>query len=305
MKHAYLILAHNNFEILKKLLILIDDERNDIFIHFDKKIGEIDTNYFSDCIKKANIYFIKDRIDVKWGHISFVKAEFNLFKTAYQNNSKYEYYHLISGVDLPIKTQNYIHDFFTRNKGKEFIGFANDPFKDLHYKVTKIHIATSHYKDSKWKRKIWFLFDRFFVMIQYLIGYNYVKVDKEKYKLAKGCNWVSITNDFVAHLISKEKECLKNFKYTVCPDEIYKHTVLVNSNFVNNIYSQDNEYIGCVRYIDWEKGNPHIFDATDFNTLIGSDKIFARKFDKKNPEIIDSIFDFINNKQKDENIIHN
>lgn len=32
-KHAYLIMAHNNFEQLKFLLGLLDDERNDIFFN--------------------------------------------------------------------------------------------------------------------------------------------------------------------------------------------------------------------------------------------------------------------------------
>lgn len=30
-KHAYLIIAHNDFYILEKLLMLLDDERNDIY----------------------------------------------------------------------------------------------------------------------------------------------------------------------------------------------------------------------------------------------------------------------------------
>ena len=37
MKHAYLIMCHNNFEQLKLLLKLLDDERNDIYVHIDKK----------------------------------------------------------------------------------------------------------------------------------------------------------------------------------------------------------------------------------------------------------------------------
>ncbi|UVV53809.1 hypothetical protein NXY15_04150 [Bacteroides thetaiotaomicron] len=37
MKHAYLIIAHNEFEILKRLIQALDDERNDIYIHFDRK----------------------------------------------------------------------------------------------------------------------------------------------------------------------------------------------------------------------------------------------------------------------------
>lgn len=306
MKHAYLILAHNNFDLLKKLLILIDDDRNDIYIHLDKKLGNFDTQFLKESLKKSNIYFLENRIDIKWGHISQIMAEFNLFKKAFNNDEKYSYYHLISGVDLPIKTQDYIHDFFSINAGKEFIGFANDPFFDLHQKVSKIHIATRHFKDPKLKRKIWFFFDKLFVKIQYIIGYNYTKVDQDKFKLAKGCNWVSVTNDFVKYLISKESECLKRFKYSVCPDEIYKHTILVNSNFVNNIYApNEDEYEGCMRYIDWKKGSPHIFDNTDLKELIDSDKIFARKFDEKNSEIIESIFDFINKKQNNENFICN
>ena len=33
MKHAYLIMAHHEFEVLGKLVQAIDDKRNDIFIH--------------------------------------------------------------------------------------------------------------------------------------------------------------------------------------------------------------------------------------------------------------------------------
>lgn len=36
-KHAYLIAAHSQFELLKKLIVLLDDERNDIYIHVDQK----------------------------------------------------------------------------------------------------------------------------------------------------------------------------------------------------------------------------------------------------------------------------
>ena len=37
-KHAYLIMAHNNFYILEKLLHLLDDPRNDIYVHIDKNM---------------------------------------------------------------------------------------------------------------------------------------------------------------------------------------------------------------------------------------------------------------------------
>lgn len=37
MKHAYLIIAHHEFDILNKLIQAIDDERNDIFIILTRK----------------------------------------------------------------------------------------------------------------------------------------------------------------------------------------------------------------------------------------------------------------------------
>ncbi len=39
MKHAYLILAHNEPELLSLLVERLDDVRNDIYIHFDRKLS--------------------------------------------------------------------------------------------------------------------------------------------------------------------------------------------------------------------------------------------------------------------------
>lgn len=36
-RHAYCIIAHNQPRLLWRLLSLLDDERNDIYLHIDKK----------------------------------------------------------------------------------------------------------------------------------------------------------------------------------------------------------------------------------------------------------------------------
>lgn len=41
-----------------------------------------------------------------------VKAEYALFHEAYYNEYIYDYYHLLSGADMPLKSQNEIHNFF-------------------------------------------------------------------------------------------------------------------------------------------------------------------------------------------------
>lgn len=41
-KHAYLIMAHAEPELLTVLLSMLDDSRNDIFLHVDKKSALLD-----------------------------------------------------------------------------------------------------------------------------------------------------------------------------------------------------------------------------------------------------------------------
>lgn len=153
--HAYLIIAHNNFEQLQLLINLLDDDRNDIFIHIDKKVKELPlltTN-------KSKLFILDKRIDVRWGDVSQLETEIILFETAIKHNH-YEYYHLISGVDLPIKPNDYIHNFFNINKGKEFVGFSEVDSEKLKWNVCYRHLLTKHYRQKNILMKVVFRITR-------------------------------------------------------------------------------------------------------------------------------------------------
>ena len=125
-------MAHNQFDLLCKLIRELDDERNDIYIHIDKKAGTIDEKRFRECAQRSNVFFT-DRISVIWGGESLVECELLLFKAAAERG--YQYYHLISGVDFPIKTQKEIHNFFEQNAGKEFIEYWNRKEQEYLYRI--------------------------------------------------------------------------------------------------------------------------------------------------------------------------
>lgn len=119
--HAYLIIAYNDFELLKCLIRMLDYPYNDIYIHIDKKSKKFKQNDFIGITKYSKLYFIK-REKVYWGGYSQVNCEINLLKSA-KNRKSYSYYHLLSGADLPIKSIEEIYNFFENNLGKEFISF--------------------------------------------------------------------------------------------------------------------------------------------------------------------------------------
>ena len=61
------------------------------------------------------------RYKVYWGSYRMIQVEMLLFEEA--SKIHHDYYHLLSGMDLPIKSQRKIQDFFETYKGMEFVHF--------------------------------------------------------------------------------------------------------------------------------------------------------------------------------------
>lgn len=57
-KHAVLIMSHYQFEILEKLMIQLDHERNDLYIHVDRKSRGFEQARFEQICKKSKVVFI-------------------------------------------------------------------------------------------------------------------------------------------------------------------------------------------------------------------------------------------------------
>ena len=106
-RHAYLILAHKNPRQLRKLIALLDDPRNDIFVHVDRKATFRSEDWTRTC-RHSGLYFLDRRIRVNWGGVSIMRCELALLEAA-AARGRYDYYHLLSGMDLPIKDQDTIH----------------------------------------------------------------------------------------------------------------------------------------------------------------------------------------------------
>ena len=123
-KHAYLILCHKCDDTLQYLLKSIDDKRNDIYLHVDRKAKKFDFDKIKSSVVESKVYFTQ-RINVSWGGFSITEAELILLESALKNQT-YEYYHFLSGNDMCIKSQDYIHKFFNENKGKIFLTFCGN-----------------------------------------------------------------------------------------------------------------------------------------------------------------------------------
>ena len=289
MKHAFLIIAHNEFDVLKLLVSCLDDTRNDIFIHFDKKVStlpDVRTQY-------AGLTILENRIDVRWGAPSMVEAEFALFETAC-SQGPYQHYHLLSGVDLPIKGQDHIHDFFDRYDGEEFIGYTWTQMPaGFSRKVQYWHLFPEDFKSRSFIKKA---LRAGFLSLQEVLG---IKRNRNV-NFKKGSQWVSITEGMAQYFLEHRDWIRKTFRNTFCCDELVMQTLCWMSPYQEHIHSLTSDGEGCVRAIGWRE-NPagsemvlRDWTDADFEFLKVSPALFARKFNSRDPQFLEKVVSLSN-----------
>lgn len=280
-KHAYLILAHNEFDVLRLLVEALDDPRNELFIHFDRKLEALPALH----TRYAGLTILSRRIDVRWGDVSMLEAEYSLFEEAYRC-AEYAYYHLISGVDLPIKSQDYIHRFFEEHSGKEFIGYYQGNVDEIvKRRICYIHLFPKHFRETfGLMNRVRKIIRAAFLRFQ--IGLNIRRYsDNELSMFKKGTQWISVTHAFVTYMLTRKTELLHRYRNTFCCDELFAQTLCWNSPFRRNLYNITDEGQGCLRFINWKNNRLYPYTEEDFDVLMHNNALFARKFSGEHIEI--------------------
>ena len=283
MKHAYLILAHNEPELLSLLIGRLDDARNDIYIHFDRKLTvlpEVKTQH-------AGLYILKDRVDVRWADVSMIEAEYKLFHAVVDSGCQYSHHHLISGVDLPLKNQAYIHSFFAQHQGKEFVGLHQRPMnrhadRALHY----WHPFTRSFRGSGCVFAIKRILRYLVIQTQVLLGIR----RNTTIPFHKGGQWVSITRELIDYLLEQEDRAFTIFSRTFGADEYFVPTLIWDTPFMERLFDTTDESRGAMRYIGWRADGQLIdFTSQDLPALQQTEYLFARKFNSRDKAFLQEI----------------
>jgi len=77
---------------------------------------------------------------------------------------------------------------------------------------------------------------------------------------------------------------------------VFLQTYIKNNQFFDHLYipKLDNGFQSIMRNIDWNRGMPYTWREEDFEELINSNYLFARKFDETvDSTIIELISDYI------------
>jgi len=271
MKQVILITAYKNEDQIYNIINYLGKDF-EYYIHIDKK-SLIDLSEIRAC---ENVHIFKEYV-VNWGSVNHLKAILLLANKAIEDKQN-GFFHLITGQDFPVKTKDYfLNELDTTKDYLEYFElpaacWAEDnggisrleyyyPFEIINNKSfigsILIRILLKTQKIFKLKRNV---------------PYNIFP------KLYGGSTYWSLTRDslqYVLDFTNKNKKALESMQYTLCSEEIYFQSILLNSPFATNVV-KDN-----LRYIDWTTGRggrPAFLDMTDYEKIKDSNKVFARKF---------------------------
>lgn len=279
MKVCYLILAHNNFKHLDHLIDALQGSDNSFYVHIDKKSETLYIPLYN------NVVLVPERVDINWGGFSMVEASLALMKYGFSQSSDADYYILISGVDYPIRSKEFLNNLL--EKGKEYIDIAAVP---IPYKP--IDRYQYYYFDYN-RRNLKFYNPKF--LIEVLLKKLKIR-RKAPFKLYAGTQWFALTKACVQHVlrtVEEDDRYMHFFKHTLVPDEAFFQTVIGNSPFLSNVGSS-------LTYTDWEVPVPpaiitdrhvdFLKNNIEFNDEYGQRfPYFARKFNDESLSVLNRI----------------
>ncbi|MGB3471722.1 MAG: beta-1,6-N-acetylglucosaminyltransferase [Erythrobacter sp.] len=257
---AYFLLVHRYPAQFKRLFKAIYLPGNQYVVHVDKSSGEGLEQEISAFLKPYQGAELLESRDALWGGYSLVEAELRGLTRLLEMNSRWSHYINLSGQDFPLKSQNYIRQFFADNPGKQFIR-ALDQAKDRPDTMNRI----SHmFIEGRGKMTATGVARPYMLGVTPFIG----------------TQWKAVTRSFCEYVCRDPRaERFKAFyRNSFIADEAFFQTVMMNSIDHGIVMNDD------LRMIDWVpdgdiKLRPRNYDEKDFEQLRRSTDLFARKFD--------------------------
>jgi len=282
MLQAVLVTAYKDFDQLLALTRAFDS-RFRLFIHIDRKsrIHRVRPDILEELRGLPTVRLVRSRYAVNWGGVNHLHAVLDLARAAFQDGHNVEFFHWITGQDYPVRSCDEFVSFFSENRHRSFLSWFLLPAEIWRIEDGGFdRIAYYHLYDllgmGKGDR-----YNKKFVELQRAWGFRR-RYSARLPRLHGGLGYWSLNRDamnYVLHQTRSHPGLLIRLRHCFCAEELYVHTVLLNSPLAASVVNDD------LRFVDWSSNrggvHPAILDESDFETIQQSTAFFARKFDSR------------------------
>lgn len=260
-RHAFLIMAHEEPELLQRLIDRIEHDRVDIYIHIDSK-ATFDGSAITT--RRSRLHMVAPRIDVRWGHTTQIEAEYAMLEAS--SEVDYVYRHIISGTHWPLKPIGEILAWFDARGGQSVLPEGEWTDKEIRCKLGYYHFGL---RNLRGRNRMATRSAHLWHTLTLAVQRGWVCRDYS-YFHGKHPNWVSIGRRDLPAVLQSKATMLRRMRHTFCADEIFIPAIL-HASGSHYITSRD------ILYTDFTPDGPRTLTAADLDALTATGCLFARK----------------------------
>ena len=277
-KHAFLILAHKSPSLIRRIMKVLESDNHYFFLHVDKKTPNIED--FKKAVSDIrNTTVLEKRISVFHAGISTTEAELALFEAVRKSRIDFDYLHLISGQDYPLRSNEQFDEFFEHNTTSYV--YIDD--KTLRNSMAKNYDRSANeYHFNHTNKKYVQIYEKLHLGRLLRLFYRRKTIDG----YVGGWQWFSWNKkvfNFIMDYLQSHPDYLQRFDHTASPDEHIFVTLINNHLDELDVAPED-----PLRYISWhphrpinDSYRPFILEEVDYPFIIDSRAFFCRKIDER------------------------
>jgi len=272
--HAFLMAVHKQPKLLRRIIERLSASNHYFFINVNARLSNFD-EFVNELNGISNVVFLTPRVSIYHSGISQVVCTLNLLKCAKSYGCHFDYYHLISGQDYPLRSNEQFDHFFDTTEDS-FMCYSYETDSPIKYNYTQGWFFNKN--------------DNFFAKV-----YLKLKLDKLAGLIVRrkridnlmgGWDWFSWSDkvcDYVLDYIQNNPDYFKRFNHTHSPCETMYQTLLYPKLDELKIHKHY-----PLRFISWEAHRPvnttyrpYNLNELDYKYVIESPTFFCRKVDEK------------------------
>jgi hypothetical protein len=287
MKLACILLAHRSPQQLAQLLSVLRHPDVRFYLHVDSRVSQPPFTRALADLKLPGVVPLRRRPS-RWGGIEMVDASLDGLARGAADGC--DYFFLLSGQDFPLRPVEQLLSFVEHAADRSYIKYWPLPAPFWRFGGRD---RTDFYTYTILDRRetcipfggdVSFFNRRGRTLNWLLRGRTLLKPSRRFPPYARpvgGSQWWNLSRGAARHVLDfvhRHPDYRRYHEYTLCPDEIFFHSILLGTDFADrHEVVNDN-----LRFTIWPptERHPHVLTSADLPEILASDSLFARKFDQ-------------------------
>lgn len=285
MEYALVITAYNELPFLAEMCKIYGKYFR-IYIHIDKKFMRADT---MDLFKDVPNVTVVSKYRIYWGSYKHFTAILDTLALGIKDGVKY--FSIISANAMLIRNPEEVISFFKQNEDKIFIECKKysecekdspELFYEFNFRTSAYFFQHIYNRNGKIGR-IFSIYEKYGSKIQRQLGLR--KNVHFEYKGYIYCHMPADAAQYAINYAKTHPKYVRQIKYCYVGQEFFFQNIFMFSKYKDKVVNN------CLIYDIWnkERGLPALLNPDDFEDMMKSDKLFARKITKNSTQLIEMI----------------